>query len=186
MIKRMRDEAYQREGLIEMLDYMKASYEKRGYNLALARVVEFGTFLGESAAIFSQYFHTVHTIDPWDEEFMSNVAGERMTINEIRGMFLANTEGCPNIVQYRMPSAIASRMFPDDSVDLVYIDGWHHFSVVSADILTWLPKVRKGGWLGGHDYMSEVNSQVIPAVKATLSSPDRVFGDFSWIKEINV
>jgi len=186
MIKRMRDEAYQREGLVEMLEYMKASYEKRGYNLALGRVVEFGTFLGESAAIFSRYFHTVYSVDPWDLDFMTNVAGERMTLERIAGEFLRNTEGCSNIEQMRMPSAIASRAFPDDSVDLVYIDGWHHFAVVTADILTWLPKVRKGGWLAGHDYMSEVNSQVIPAVKAILASPDRVFGDFSWIKEINI
>ena len=186
MIKKMRADSYQREGLIEMLEYMKDSYERRGYNLALGQVVEFGTFLGESAEIFSHYFHSVHTIDPWDEEFMTNVAGENMTLPRIRAEFLRNTEGCMNITQHRMPSAVASRMFPDNTVDLVYIDGWHHFSVVSADILTWLPKVRKGGWIGGHDYMSEVNSQVIPAVKAMLSSPDYVFGDYSWIKEIPV
>ena len=186
MIRKMRAEGYQREGLIEMLEYMKGIYEARGRSLALGQVVEFGTFLGESAAIFSKYFHTVYTIDPWDEDFISATAGERMPLARITEEFLRNTEGCPNIVHFRLPSLIASRGFAPDSLDLVYIDGWHHFAVVTGDILTWTPKVRKGGWIAGHDYMSEVNSQVIPAVKATLSAPDRVFKDFSWIKEITI
>jgi len=75
-------------------------------------------------------------------------------------------------------------MFEDRTVDFVYIDSWHHYSIVCMDIATWLPKVRPGGWIAGHDYHRRLNSQVIPAVKALLSTPDKVFVDDSWIKRV--
>lgn len=39
----------------------------------------------------------------------------------------------------------------DASVDFVFIDADHHYESVLADIYAWTPKVRLGGWLGGHD-----------------------------------
>jgi predicted O-methyltransferase YrrM len=50
-----------------------------------------------------------------------------------------------------LPSTEASRLFPDGSVDLVFIDGNHGYSAVKEDIAAWLPKVRSGGILCGHD-----------------------------------
>lgn len=40
----------------------------------------------------------------------------------------------------------------DGSLDLCYIDAEHTYEAVAADIAAWLPKVRRGGWIGGHDY----------------------------------
>jgi len=42
--------------------------------------------------------------------------------------------------------------FEDESLDFVFIDGAHEFKSVTKDISDWLPKVKKGGVLGGHDY----------------------------------
>jgi len=50
-----------------------------------------------------------------------------------------------------LPSVEASKTFPDESVDLVFIDGNHGYSYAKQDILAWLPKVRVGGILCGHD-----------------------------------
>jgi len=40
---------------------------------------------------------------------------------------------------------------PDDSVDFVYIDGNHDYETTKQDIFNFLPKVKLGGVLGGHD-----------------------------------
>jgi len=49
------------------------------------------------------------------------------------------------------PSTEASKRFRDGTFDLIFIDGNHAYSQAKQDILTWLPKVRFGGILCGHD-----------------------------------
>jgi predicted O-methyltransferase YrrM len=53
---------------------------------------------------------------------------------------------------YRMSSDVAAPMFKDGYFDMVYLDGDHTYGGVSRDVKAWLPKVRKGGVLAGHDY----------------------------------
>ena len=45
----------------------------------------------------------------------------------------------------------ASKLVPDD-LNLVYIDAGHGAEEVEADIRAWMPKIRKGGIICGHDY----------------------------------
>lgn len=52
----------------------------------------------------------------------------------------------------RMPSVDAAPLVEERSQDFVFIDGDHSYEGVVADIDAWLPKVRPGGWLCGHDY----------------------------------
>ena len=51
----------------------------------------------------------------------------------------------------RSMSVDASKIFNDNSLDFVYIDGNHEYRAVVKDITAWLPKVKKGGILGGDD-----------------------------------
>ena len=46
----------------------------------------------------------------------------------------------------------ASLEVPNGSLDWVYIDASHDFDNVMLDLLLWIPKVRKGGLVAGHDY----------------------------------
>lgn len=48
-------------------------------------------------------------------------------------------------------SVAAAAAFPDRSFDCVYIDGSHDFDSVVADLRAWLPKIKSGGLLAGHD-----------------------------------
>ncbi len=52
----------------------------------------------------------------------------------------------------RQPSVIAAKGFPDQSIDLVMIDGPHDYDNVLLDIQAWLPKIKPGGMIAGHDY----------------------------------
>lgn len=52
----------------------------------------------------------------------------------------------------RMESKEAVREFKDDSQDFVFLDADHSYEGIKEDIQLWWPKVREGGWLGGHDY----------------------------------
>ncbi len=53
---------------------------------------------------------------------------------------------------YQMTTDAASAKVLDQSLDFIFIDADHSAEAVSKDITNWKPKVRDGGWLGGHDY----------------------------------
>lgn len=65
-------------------------------------------------------------------------------------------------------SDIAAECVNDKSVDLVFIDAAHSYVGCRADIKAWLPKVKPGGWICGHDYPRR------PGVKKSV---DELFGD---------
>ena len=44
---------------------------------------------------------------------------------------------------------------PDKSLDFVYIDGNHKYDWVMLDIILWQRKVRSGGMVCGHDYLTD-------------------------------
>lgn len=59
----------------------------------------------------------------------------------------------------------AARVVPDGSLDFVFIDAGHNYPEVREDIMRWAPKVREGGWVGGHDYHARKFPGVVRAVK---------------------
>ena len=50
------------------------------------------------------------------------------------------------------PSVEASKRFDKGSLDFVYIDANHSYEAVKQDIISWIPKVKSGGIISGHDY----------------------------------
>ena len=55
----------------------------------------------------------------------------------------------------RNTSEEAVKNFDDGSLDFVFIDAIHLYRFVKQDIGLWLPKVKKGCILAGHDYSDE-------------------------------
>jgi predicted O-methyltransferase YrrM len=68
--------------------------------------------------------------------------------------------------------------YENESIDFCFIDGSHEYEDVKKDILAYLPKVKKGGILAGHDY-DRIWQGVINAVDEILGKVEVING--SWI-----
>ena len=67
--------------------------------------------------------------------------------------FKENTEKVSHVINpIRLASVEASKLYEDESLDFVFIDAAHDLVNVLRDIISWIPKVKKGGVIAGHDY----------------------------------
>ena len=62
----------------------------------------------------------------------------------------------PRVDLLRLLSHQAVGLFPDRSLDFVYIDANHSYEAVMQDLNLWYPKVSRGGVIAGHDYYNKV------------------------------
>ena len=125
-----------------------------------SEIVDLGTYDGTSAAVFALFAHRVTTVDL-----------------DLRPCTILR--GFDNIERAYGDSSATAVNFGDKSVDLVYIDADHSYEAVQRDIAVWLPKVKAGGFIAGHDY-SHAFPGVVRAVCEKFSLPDRVYSDSSW------
>ena len=91
-------------------------------------------------------------------------------------------------VYFRALSHAVAPLIRDGSLDLVFIDALHDYDNVRIDIERWLPKVRKGGVICGHDYGLSVCPGVTRAVhdfftkaEVELEVDDELPDVFVWI-----
>jgi hypothetical protein len=131
--------------------------------------VEIGSYEGVSSELISKYCKKLYCVDLFCEDVYS-------------ARFDIVKERCKNIIKIKSDSVKAAGDFPDAFFDLVYIDASHLFDDVVADILAWLPKVKKKGYICGHDYMP--HEDVIKAVNKILGKPHKVYSDSSWLIKI--
>ena len=70
--------------------------------------------------------------------------------------------------------------YPDKSVDFVFIDANHLEHAIRADIAAWLPKIKSGGVLAGHDYEMP---DAVPHLWGVAKVVDELFGDNKRLTE---
>jgi hypothetical protein len=135
-------------------------------------IIEIGTMLGDSAAVFAAAFPGVRiiTVDPGPTAAVQREAAERLW-------------HWPHVECWEMASAAAAVRVRADGlrVGMVYLDGDHSEAGVRADIRAWLPLVMPGGYMAGHDYAVKAYPGVKSAVDAELGVPGQVFPDGSWL-----
>lgn len=151
-------------------------------------MVEIGSYIGESAVIFAQYFKTVFAIDPWLVGMYisdgSATENNKCYMDEnVEGVFDEVAGKYSNIVKIKEFDNNALHFFQDNSVDFLYIDAIHTEDELTRQIKDWLPKVNIRGVIGGHDYNRYFDG-VIRAVNNTIGAPDKVYSDdgISWTK----
>ena len=64
----------------------------------------------------------------------------------------------PNVKIINLYSDVASRLFDDNSLDFVYLD--HNLSFIYEGIISWYPKLKNNGMIGGQAYHCEVAESV--------------------------
>jgi len=80
----------------------------------------------------------------------------------------------------KMFSDEAAKHIDDNSLDFCFIDGNHLYEYVKQDIELYLPKVKKGGLLGGHDY-DMPGTGVKQAVDECFNKDDvLLYQDWTW------
>ena len=51
--------------------------------------------------------------------------------------------------------------FIPDNLDFVYVDARHDYCSVHDDIQAWWPKVRRGGFMSGHDFLTDAEVKIM-------------------------
>ena len=117
--------------------------------------VEVGTSAGINAEKVLKYWKEIevlHCVDCWltYKEYTDFIEDDDQTILRNYCMRIATDNPKMNIITDL--SVEAAKKFEDKSVDFVYIDANHAYKYVKQDIDAWLPKVKNGGIIGGHDW----------------------------------
>jgi hypothetical protein len=145
--------------------------------------VEVGSWYGKSTAYMavaianSKKNIKFDAVDTWRGSPEHQKGGEYEDENAINDtLFNVFQENMKPAAGYynpvKMDSIEASKQYEDESLDFVFIDASHEYEFVKADILTWLPKVKKGGWIGGHDFTPND-----PPTNGVDTAVKEIFGD---------
>lgn len=148
-------------------------------------MVEIGSYAGESTEIFCKHFKNVLAIDPFIDNYDPNdLTCQHAPMDVVLQHFQDRMKETENVFLVRATSddAIKHNLI-NGKVDFVYIDGMHTYEQVKKDIKNYLPIIKDGGFIGGHDYHPTYQG-VIDAVNEMIGSPDYVSGDTSWIKKL--
>ena len=82
---------------------------------------------------------------------------------------------------HKSDSAAAASLFPDASLEFVFIDAGHSYEDVQKDIAAWRGKVKPGRMLGGHDYNQHNFPGVVQAVNEAFGGRHTRWGNVSWV-----
>lgn len=146
------------------------------------KIVEVGSFCGRSCrALADNTWGTVTAVDTWGRETSIHAYGD---IEKVFEEFKANIADLTNVRIVRMTSIQAAEYLKGEEFDMVFIDADHNYEPVKADIQAWLPFIKPGGLICGHDY-GDVSYEVTKAVNELFSGSATRVVDSIWAKVVN-
>jgi predicted O-methyltransferase YrrM len=168
----------QKEGLQDMIDWINTIRPT-----SEMRMIEIGSYVGESTLMFAKHFKEVVSIDPFVNDYDPNdMTCSYAPFDKVYSEFLKNTLPIKNIKSIRDTSENALSILKTQKWDLVYIDGLHTLEGVWFDIENYKPLIKPTGFLSGHDYGW---GNIRHAIGQLLDDKvDKVFKDHSWIRQI--
>lgn len=142
---------------------------------AVARVVEVGVLRGNYAMSLKTSLEPreLVLVDPWCcLPGTAYVKATQAQWDERYATVVKRFSRFDGIRILRMFSSEAAAQVADGSVDLVYIDADHQEAMVRADLEAWTPKVRRGGFIAGHDFQPEGS----PGDEGVMAACRKFFG----------
>ena len=120
-------------------------------------VVEIGSYMGRSTkALAIAAAGKVFAVDTWhgseeDEEGTKTraVPPDELYATFIRNMRYEIIEG--KVIPLRCDSVQGADLLQDYKFDVIFLDAGHDYEWVTRDIKAWLPLLKKGGVMVGHD-----------------------------------
>lgn len=116
--------------------------------------VELGTHAGDSYLAITQAVDRIgfscacFAVDTWEGDPHAGLYGE--DVFQSLALYHDRKYGGFSTLM-RMTFEEAASHFPDSSVDLLHIDGFHTYEAVRGDFETWLPKMSSSGVVLFHD-----------------------------------
>ena len=148
-------------------------------------MIEIGSYAGESSELFAQNFNNVICIDPYIDDYdVNDITCAHAPMSEVRKVFEERISPYSNISLIPLLSDDAVNVLIEDKkFDFIYIDGMHTYEQIKKDITNYLPLIKEGGFIAGHDF-HPVYQGIIDGVRELLGEPDAIFQDTSWIKRV--
>ena len=146
-----------------------------------AKFVEIGVWKGGSTAYMGVEIYNSGKKIEYDAIDTFEGSKEHGVVN---GLYEEALNNLKPIIDLKIVNVIKSHSleavdkYEDESLDFCFVDGSHEYEDVKKDILAYLPKVKKGGILAGHDY-DKIWDGVIRAVDEILGQVEIING--SWI-----
>ena len=144
-------------------------------------MAEVGCWTGISTKLFARYFTMIYAVDPWSNE-QPEIASEH-NMAEVEKIFDQRVNMLKSVIKVKATSAAAVQGMQDNSLDLVYIDALHAYEHVKEDLKLWRYKVRRGGFLCGHDYSKKFPG-VMRALEEFRGTNFKLFPDTSWVVKL--
>jgi SAM-dependent methyltransferase len=119
--------------LLYLAEQLK-QYDITQYDPKPSTIFAIDTWAGSDESEHQRYIESVGGPDGLYQEFLNNVKDHQQYIIPLRGQ-----------------SVEVAKLFPDHYFDFVFIDASHKYEDFKADVLAWLPKVKKNGDFYGHD-----------------------------------
>lgn len=114
-------------------------------------ILEVGSWKGRSTtAMLKECPGIVYAVDNFkgsDEEIHREI---RAREGSIFAAFANNVDEFENLIVLKLNSKKAASLFPDKSIDMIFIDASHGYEDVKSDIELWMPKAKH--LICGHDY----------------------------------
>lgn len=153
-----------------------------------SHIVEIGAWKGQSTAylaveiINSGKNIKLDVVDTWkgskDGSFTAYTDDLKINNGNIFPIFKQNMKPVEHIINsMQMESEEAYKLYEDHSLDFLFLDGNHNYEDVKKEILHWLPKIKKGGLIGGHDYKHKDLPGVTKAVDEIFKKIIIIGGD---------
>ena len=172
----------QRKGSLYGTSIIRETFPEFLASIGCKTGAEIGVHRGAYTRIFAEHLTgTFYAIDPWvcwpdnicsgGAYRMKSCPGSLEKTEQARLAAHNRMEKYNHVRILRQTSVQATIGIPDDSLDMVYIDGNHKYPYVIIDLWGYWSKLRNGGIMSGHDLNFSTVTKAVEEFVAKVKIP---------------